>query len=1105
MLNKQFRIVRYLACLLVMLVVLAPTLDAQKKKKKNDENAANDSLRGSTFSGLKWRSIGPAMTSGRIADFAVNPYNPKEYYAAVASGHVWKTQNAGISWKPVFDNYGSYSIGVVSMDPSNHNVVWVGTGENNHQRALGYGNGVFKSMDGGKSFKNMGLKESRQVGGIVIDPRCSDVVFVAAEGSVWGPGGDRGLYKTTDGGENWIKVIDISENTGINNVVMDPARPDIMYATAEQRRRHVHTKIGGGPESAVYKSTDGGETWRKIMKGLPKVHIGGMGIDISPANPDVVYLIFEAAEGKGGFYKSTNRGESWDRMSDHHASGQYYNEIFCDPVNVDVVYSAETRSHVTRDGGKTFTPLGLDGRHVDDHALWINPSDTEHLLMGGDGGIYESFDGGEKWDFKANLPVTQFYRVMVDNDYPFYNVYGGTQDNNTLGGPSASTSTFGVTNEDWKAIKGGDGFWVAVDPENPDIIYCESQYGNVSRYDRKSGESIPIKPSPGKGGDTYKWNWDTPLIISPHSNKRIYMGANKIFRSDDRGNTWKVISDDIAARIDRNTWPVMGQFWSIDAVSKDVSTSLFGMAVSLVESPVKEDLLFVGTDDGVISITEDAGKTWSQVKSFPGVPANTYVSDILADKFDENVVYATFNNHKRDDLKPYVLKSTDKGKTWIPIPNGLPENGSTWTIEQDFVNPELLFLGTEFSAFFSIDGGEEWVKLSSGLPDIAVRDLVIQERENDLVMATFGRGFYILDDYTPLRGFKKEILRQDAHIFPVPDARMYVQTGGKYGQGSNFFASKNPTYGATITYYLREVPKTLKEIRHEKEKELFKEKQPIPQPGVDELRAEEEEIAPYLVFSIKDASGRETMKLTKKAGKGISRLTWGLKYPSLRPVSIRTEKFTPVAASGSTGRRGGGIPVMPGTYSVSLSMVTSQGVKELAGPVEFKAEALGISTLPAQNTTELHAFQSDVSDLASTMSAAENFAADLQKKVLLIRQTLHNTPGTSEELKEKARSLKGQLEDVIFIFEGPEARASREEIPPYPMPLNRRLGALVYAHYSSTSEVTQTEKDNYEILKVELQPVLDKLKSVHEDIKDMNEKLDDIGAPWTPGRIPALK
>ncbi len=494
-------------------------------------------------------------------------------------------------------------------------------------------------------------------------------------------------------------------------------------------------------------------------------------------------------------------------------------------------------------------------------------------------------------------------------------------------------------------------------------------------------------------------------------------------------------------------------------------------------------------------------------KSFPGVPANSYVSDILADKFDENVVYATFNNHKRDDFNPYVLKSSDKGKTWKPISKSLPENGSIWTIEQDYINPDLLFLGTEFSAFFSIDGGEEWVKLSSGLPDIAVRDLVIQERENDLIMATFGRGFYILDDYTPLRGLKKEILEQDAHIFPVSDASMYIQTGGKYGQGSNFFTSKNPPYGATFTYYLKEIPKTLKEIRHEKENKLFKEKQPIPQPGVDELRAEEQEIAPYLVFSIRDVSDNEISKLTKKAAKGINRMTWNLKYPSLSPVSEQTQKFTPVAASIRSGRRGGGgmIPAMPGPYTVSLSMVTREGVKELAEPVDFKAEALGISTLPAKNKAALLAFQSDVSALASTMTAAENFAADLQRKVVLIRQTLHNTPGTPEDLMEKASAINQELENVMFVFEGPEARASREEIPPYPMPLNRRLGALVYAHYSSTSEVTQTERDNYEILKDDLQALLKKLNNVHQELKNLNEGLDDIGAPWTPGRIPTWK
>jgi photosystem II stability/assembly factor-like uncharacterized protein len=1102
--KSNTRMLKHLACLLAVAVLLMPDADAQKKKQGTDTKT--DSLKSSTFSGLKWRSIGPAMTSGRIADFAVNPCNTREYYAGVASGHVWKTENAGITWKPVFDDYGAYAIGVVTMDPGNHNVVWVGTGENNHQRAIGYGNGVWKSTDGGQSFKNMGLKESRQIGGIVIDPRNSDIVFVAAEGSIWGPGGDRGLYKSTDGGETWKKVLEISENTGVNNVVIDPRRPDIMYATSEQRRRHVFTKIGGGPESAVYKSTDGGETWRKIMKGMPKVDIGGMGIDVSPADPDVVYVIMEAVDDKGGFFKSTDRGESWDRVSSYSSSGQYYNEIYCDPNDVNVIYSMETTSKVSRDGGKTWTDVGNDGRHVDDHALWIDHSDSRHLLIGGDGGIYESFDGGKKWDFKQNLPVTQFYRVMVDNDLPFYNVYGGTQDNNTLGGPSQNTCSGGVSNEDWQDILGGDGFWVAVDPDNPDIVYCESQYGNVTRWDRRSGENTPIKPQPRKGEDTYKWNWDAPLIVSPHKGTRIYMGANKIFRSDDRGNTWKVISDDITAQIDRNTWPVMGHYWSYDAVAKDVSTSLYGMAVSLVESPVKEDLLYVGTDDGVISVTEDAGGTWRQVKSFPGIPDNTYVSDILADQFNENVVYATFNNHQRDDFKPYVLKSMDKGRTWTSISNNLPDNGAAWTLEQDFVNPELLFVGTEFGIFFSINGGGEWVALKSGLPSIAVRDIMIQKRENDLAIATFGRGFYILDDYTPLRGFRKEMLKEEAVIFPVKDAKMFIQTGSKYGQGSNFFTSDNPDYGATFTYYIKDVPRTLREARQESEKKLFKDSKPIPQPSVEQLRAEKEEIAPYLVFSIMDGSGREIRKLSANAKKGIHRITWDLKYPSYRPVSTTTEKFTPVASGGprerGRGRGMSGMPVMPGNYSVSLSMVTREGTRELVSGVPFKAVSLNLATLPAENLPEVEAFNAKVSELAGTMAAAENFATELRNKAVIIRQTLLNMAGSEPALMNRAAALEKRLDDVMFKFDGPEAKASWEEVPPGPMPLNRRLRAIVYGSLSSSSGTTQTQIDNYGILRQELPPVLQELKSINEEIGGLNRELDEMGAPWTPGRIP---
>ncbi|MCL6098993.1 MAG: glycosyl hydrolase, partial [Bacteroidetes bacterium] len=810
-------------------------------QKKDDAKKEKDPLTSGTFSGLKFRSVGPAFTSGRIADFAVNPNNHSEYYVATASGGLWKTINSGTTWNSLTDTVQAYAMGCVVLDPTNSNVVWLGTGENNHQRALGWGTGVYKSEDGGQNWKFMGLKDSRQIGDIVVDPKNSNIVFVAAEGSVWGPGGERGLYKTTDGGKTWNKVLNISENTGVNNVVMDPRDSNLLYATSEQRRRHTYTKIGGGPETAVYKTTDGGATWEKIMKGLPKSDMGGTGIAISPVNPDVVYLIVEASEG-GGFFRSTNRGATWEKMSDHFAQGQYYNEIYCDPKDVNKVYSVETVTQVTEDGGKTWKPFGNNQRHVDDHALWIDPKDTEHILIGGDGGVYETFDGGKNFLYKCNLPVTQFYRVNTDNELPFYNIYGGTQDNNSFGGPSQTISSDGIVNSDWTVTQGGDGFWTAIDPTNPDIIYAEAQYGNAVRYDRKSGESIDIRPEPTEGEKTFKWYWDAPLLISPHSPTRLYCAAERVFRSDDRGDSWTEISGDLTTQTDRNSFPVMGKYWSIDADGKDVSTSLYGLIVSLAESPVKENLLYAGTDDGLIQISEDA-KTWRKAGDFPDVPQYTFVSDVLPSRFDENVVYASFNNEQRDDFKPYLLKSTDKGKTWESIANNLPKDGPVHTIAQDSVNPNLLFVGTEWGFFFSIDGGQKWIQMKAGLPVIKVCDIKIQKRENDLVLATFGRGFYVLDDYSALRQVTKEFLEKDSYIFPVKDALMYIQKRGRYGQGSTYFKAPNPEFGATFTYYVKDVPKTLKAERHKKEKALFKDGKPIPQPTTDELRAEKNEKA----------------------------------------------------------------------------------------------------------------------------------------------------------------------------------------------------------------------------------------------------------------------
>jgi photosystem II stability/assembly factor-like uncharacterized protein len=1090
--------VKRLASLLLLVVFMSATIQLSAAKKRGQQEA-QDTLKSSTFSGLKWRGIGPAFTSGRIADFAVNPNNHSEYYVAVASGHVWKTVNNGTTFDPVFDNYGAYAMGCITIDPTNPHVVWLGTGENNHQRALGYGNGVYRSVDGGKSWENMGLKESRQIGEIIVHPENGNIVYVAAEGSAWGPGGDRGLYKTVDGGKNWEKVLDISENTGINDMAMDPRDPDVIYAVSEQRRRRVFTKIGGGPESAVYKTTDGGKTWDKIMKGLPGVHLGGMGIAISPVNPDVIYLIVEAADDQSGFYRSENRGATWVKMSDYSASGQYYNEIFADPKDENKVYSMDVVSRVTTDGGKTWNRLGLSGRHVDDHALWIDPDDTRHFMIGGDGGIYETFDDGKTWLFKSNLSVTQFYRVNVDDTEPFYWVYGGTQDNNSLGGPSRNISSGGVTSCEWITTLGGDGFFQAIEPGNPDIVYSAYQYGNIFRYDKKSEERIKIKPEPREGELTYRWNWNTPFFLSPHSKTRLYIGANKVFRSDDRGNSWEVISDDLTRDEDRNQFPVMGKYWPSNAVVKDASTSQWGTIVTLVESPVQENLIYAGTDDGLIQVTDDGGSTWRKISNFPGVPEYTYVSDIRPSKYDANIVFASFDNIKSDDFKPYLLKSTDKGQSWSSITGNLPDNETVHTIVQDHVNPDLLFIGTEFSVFFTVDGGKIWTKLSNGMPDIVTKDLKIQERENDLVAATFGRGFYIIDDYSPLREITADKLKEnDAMLFPVKDALMYVQSGLRYGQGSTYFVAPNPDFGATFTWYMKDVPKTKKQQRLKKEKELFKNSEPIPQPTHEQLTEEENEMPPVLVFNISDEDGNVVRKLYQKPSKGINRTNWNLRYQGKNPVNLRKDKFDPYNDGPS------GMHALPGKYTVTMLLDHNGEITELAGPVEFTARPLKNTTLPAEDRDALVDYQNKVSELARTMRGAENFMEELVKKNEHIRQALHNTPGAPAELSQQARAIAEQLKEIDFTFNGTPPKASWEEVPPETMPLNKRIGVIAYSHWNSTSAPTKTQMDNYDILVEKLPPVIDDIQNLDQRIKSIEAEMEKYNTPWTPGRLPEL-
>ena len=1074
--------------------------EEQKDGKKQSDNPI-DKL---SLNALRFRCIGPALTSGRISDFAVNPKKSSEYYVASSSGGVWKTVNAGTTFTPVFDSQGSYSIGCVTMDPSNPNVVWVGAGENNNQRSVAYGDGVYKSVDGGKSWKNVGLKTSEHIGMITIDPRDSDVVYVAAYGPLWSAGGERGLYKTADGGKTWEAVLTVSEHTGVSEVHLDPRDPDVVYAVAHQRRRHVWTLVDGGPESALYKSVDAGKNWEKINRGLPGGDLGRISIAISPADPEIMYAIVEAQGNRGGFYRSTNRGASWERRNSYTARGNYYQELVCDPRDPERVYSMDTFLQVTDDGGLNWRSLGDRSKHWDSHALWIDPCDTDHYLNGNDGGVYESFDRGKTWKFMTNLPVTQFYKVAVDYAEPFYNVYGGTQDNYSLGGPSRTTSAHGIVSADWYTTQGGDGFESQVDPEDHNIVYAQSQHGNLIRFDKRSGETTGIKPKERKGEKAYRWNWDSPLLISPHSHTRLYFAANKVFRSDDRGDTWQVISGDLTRQIDRNKLEVMGRIWPMDAVAKNASTSQYGNIVALDESPVQEDMLYAGTDDGLIQVTEDGGNTWIKIDKFPGVPEMTYVNEVLASRHDRNTVYAAFNNHKRGDFKPYVLKSTDAGRTWLSITSDLPGRGSVYALAEDHGNKNLIFCGTEFGVFVSTNGGKNWKQMKSGLPTIAVRDIAIQRRENDLVLGTFGRGFYILDDYSPLRYCDSQTLSKEAHIYPVKDAWMFVEWSplGTLGsrdkgfQGEMYYAADNPPFGATFTYHLKESIQTLRDKRNKDEKEAIKNNKPVYYPSLEQIRAEEEEETPYLVFNILDETGYIVRQLRASASAGLHRITWDLRYSAVNPTNLRDANPTSSGPSSTF--------AMPGSYQVYLSKVVDGEETKLTEPVMFTARVIGNATLPAKDREALVDFQKQVRELSRAVNAASSVIRDVGNKIDHFRVALKSVTTDTSGIMAEIKALETKVNEIQRKMFG-DRTMRRLDMDAEPG-LSSRVNGIIYDQWRSLSAPTQSQKDAFQIVAEEFPPILEAIKKiVEEDIKRIEAKLEEIGAPYTPGRLPVWK
>ena len=1080
--------------------------DAAPGKAVNDEAKPKDPMSSATFAGLKLRSIGPAVTSGRVLDIAVNPKNRAQWYLATVGG-VWKTNNAGTTWTPIFDGEGSYSIATVVIDPNDPNVVWVGSGENNSQRSVSYGDGVYRSDDGGRSWKNMGLKHSEHIGKIIIDPRDSNKVFVAAQGPLWGPGGDRGLYKTSDGGKTWKQVLKISDHTGVTDLALDPDDANTMYAAAYQRERHVYTIIDGGPEGGIYKSTDGGETWNKLKGGLPTNDVGKIGLAVAPSNANYVYAYVEGSDGKGGIFRSTDKGASWERRNPYDTTAQYYAEIFVDPKNPERIYYPNMMINVSDDGGKTLKTLNTRSKHVDNHVIWIDPNDPSYYLVGCDGGVYESYDRGETWGFKANLPITQFYDVAVSaSEAPFYLVCGGTQDNYSLCGPSRTRNMNGIQNSDWFVTQGGDGFTSRIDPEDANTIYAEMQYGGLVRFDRKTGERQSIQPVEGKDEAPSRWNWDSPLIISPHSHTRLYFASQRLYRSDDRGNSWKEVSGDLTRQVDRNKLPVMGKVWGPDAVAKNASTSFYGNIVALSESPKKEGLLYVGTDDGLLQVSDDGGGHWTKYEKIAGVPEGTYVSRLAASNFDAGTVYATFDHHKEADFKPYLMRSTDSGKSWTSIASNLPDNGPVLGFAEDTVNPNLLFAGTEFGLWFTVDGGKKWVQLKGGMPTISVHDITIHPKTGDVILASFGRGFYILDDISALRQFKVEQLQEPAVVYPQRDTMMYLESTAIGGRGKGFLGDQyylgdNPAYGATFTYYLKDTLKSKKEQRQESEKKAEKESRPVSYPSADELRAETEEEAPSVFFTVVDADGKPLRRVSAPNKAGMNRVAWDFRYPSPilttpRPESEGDEDFF--------SERSVGPLVLPGKYGVILSRKQDGKITELTGPVWFNIYAEGTTAMNEQDRQALLVFQQKVSRLYRSFNGAMKTTEELRGRMKQVKRALGETPSADRGLTARADEIEGRLNKLAIAMRGDTALEARNEVAP--ASIVERIMGIIGGSRMSTARPTQTYVESFNIASQQYTAALAALRQITDtDLPRLESDMEKAGAPWTPGRVPTYQ
>jgi photosystem II stability/assembly factor-like uncharacterized protein len=1035
---------------------------------------------------------------GRIDDFAVVESNPNIVYVGTASGGVWKTTNNGTTWEAVFDKEGVSTIGDIAIAPSDPAVVWVGSGEPNNRQSSSWGDGIYKSLDAGKTWQKMGLAATHHIGRIVIHPKNPEVVYAAALGHLWGPNAERGVYKTTDGGKTWNQVLKINDDTGVSDIAMDPESPDTLYAAAYERRRTPFGFNGGGPGSAIYKTTDGGATWRKLTKGLPYENggdTGRIGLDIYRKDSNVVYAILQHE--KGGTYRSEDKGETWKKMGDTNPRPSYYSQIRIDPNNDLRIWELGAQMFYSEDGGKTFSTQRIKGIHGDFHAMWIDPADSNHVITGCDGGVHWSYDNGRTWDFINTIAIGQYYEVGLDNEKP-YQICGGLQDNGSWCGPSMSLARDGITNEDWTLMPGGDGFYAEIDNVEPWIVYTESQDGHISRRDAHTGQQREIMPQAKAGEPHYRFQWNSPMAVSVHDHKTIYYGGNYLFKSTDRGDSWTRLGGDLTTGVDRNKLQIFGKVPDKNTLSRHDGVEEFPTITTLSESPLKADVLWVGTDDGNVQVTRDGGKNWKNVAPrVPGVPKGTYVSRVVASKYGEGTAYVTFDGHRSDDYSVYIFLTTDYGESWKAIRNGIPDSaGTVHVVREHPRNANLLFAGTEFGLLVSWDRGGNWTALKNNLPTVPVDDIELQAEQNDLVLATHGRSIWIFDDIAPIEKFDAGVANSDLTFFSPRPATLWDLRQRRWSAGQKMFTAKNPPYGAILNYYLKEAlpPEAPKTAKDEKDKDKEKEKK---ETAATDQEAKTEEAAKKegkAKISVYDKDGKLVRELDGPGKAGVNRTNWDLRWNS--PAVPTPEQVEAAAAGFDFGPRG---PLVEhGEYTIKIKAGSKEATQKVVVEDDPRMQMSATDRAARRDAIEqLYA-------LAKTADKDRKTIEGIKEGLKTAREQWKKDAGKPdtlkipEEIQKAAEELQKKVDAVAEKYVR-EREGLGNAGPPFvwkPEPLPQQVQGLLRDLDGFWAAPGGQQKDKL----AELPPLLSDAsaqvkKIAEEDLPALNKKMNDAGIP----------